>query len=62
MSSLHFGTLMIISIMQIGSIRGKKILSIDNKDRYTDVELHVFINLNNGQKPTYEMFSTTNIK
>ena len=62
MSSLHFGTLMIISIMQIGSIRGKKILSIDNKDRYTDVELHVFINLNKGKKTTYEMFSTTNIK
>jgi hypothetical protein len=37
-------------------------LSIDNKDRYTDVELHVFINLNKGKKPTYEMFSTTNIQ
>jgi hypothetical protein len=37
-------------------------LSIDNKDRYTDVEIHVFINLNKGKKPTYEMFSTTNIQ
>ena len=51
MSSLHFGTLMIISIMQIGSIREKKIWSIDN--RHTDVEQQVFINLKKGKKPTY---------